>query len=1246
MISDLISKNFMSLKSISPLKRKAHFLILICLLLPAPFARANIIHRWSFSEANGTNITDSVGTANGYVRVLGANYTRIPGAIRLAGGARATADYIQFPAGLLHAAGMSNVTVEIWARPLSFQNWSRVFDFGPGNDTQANNFFLSFVRGTAANTQRYEFGAPAVWTLDTGLTMTANNQYHYVATWSATGGTNGGLAQWFLNGVPAGSLDTGPATIASVDDTVLWLGRSQYPADNTANAEYDEVRIYNHILSQAQISANFLNGPNLLVLLPPAVTNDFITLNPGAMALINVLQNDQGVGAPLDPNTVAIVSPPGAGTAQVQAGGKILYTHNGSAAVSDQFTYQVMDTAGGVSQPATVFVTINAALRLPNTTVTVPNTPPPVTYQVVDAFPGLTINQPLALRPAPGAAYTNKLFIVERRGYVSYIPDVTVTNPVRQVMLDISNQIQFDISANDGELGLQSMDFHPGFATNGFFFVTYTAPGGNPFQLRLARFTANPANLTVNTNTQVILWSTTKREFNHNGGDLHFGKDGYLYVSMGDEGDQYNVHTNAQRIDVSLYSGILRLDVDKKPGSLEPNAPQTAVFPKLTIPLGVNNHAYYSIPPDNPFLGATTNANGSAVDTVHLRAEFYAIGMRHPWRFSVDPVTGEIWVGIVGQDLYEEIDLLKKGGNYGWPYYEATHLTIPLYGGAPAHPGLFNPPAGFVREVPLWEYPHTSVPGSDPSFSGLDVCGSLPYHGSRILQLTNAYIFGDFDAGGNIWALRRPTTNTVIIERLAGQPGIAAFGPDPNNGDVLLCNYLQNKIQRLITVDAANSTFPQKLSDTGIFADLTTLTPNPGIVSYEPNITFWSDYAVKRRWFTIPDLTSTITFAQDTNWTLPTGMKWIKHFDLELERGNPATKKRIETRVLVKTDGGVYGVSYKWNDTQDDAFLVADGGNSFNLTITNNGVPEQQMWEIPSRSSCLACHTPGGGFALTFNTRQMNKDFNLNNVAGNQIINLSSAGYFNSPIPSPHTLPAFATATNTAYSLEYRVRSYLAVNCVQCHQPGGAGPGWDARPYLTLAQTGLINGTPTAGNGGDAENKLIVPGDTNHSVVLLRLENASGFSRMPPLATHELDLGAIQLVSDWVTQALPGEFTYAQWLLQYPPLTGSMTNSTADPDGDGADNYFEFLTGTSPVDAQDAWRLNVTANSDQVQISYPQVPNLGVVVETSSDLSHWTAWDVAGNQPFFGAASGTISFTNPVSVTPPYQFFRARLVEP
>src|SRR5262249_35367360 len=151
----------------------------------------------------------------------------------------------------------------------------------------------------------------------------------------------------------------------------------------------------------------------------------------------------------------------------------------------DQFNYVVNNSLGGTSGVATVFLTISPALRLPNTTLAVPNSPPPLGYQLVDAFPGLVVTQALALRTPTGAAYSNLLFFVERRGYISYsnLPNPT---PVRQVFLDIADQVSFDNTA-EGEMGLESMDFHPGFATNGFFYVTYMAPGGTPYREKLAR---------------------------------------------------------------------------------------------------------------------------------------------------------------------------------------------------------------------------------------------------------------------------------------------------------------------------------------------------------------------------------------------------------------------------------------------------------------------------------------------------------------------------------------------------------------------------------------------------------------------------------------------------------------------------------------------------------------------------------------------------------------------------------------
>jgi hypothetical protein len=220
------------------------------------------------------------------------------------------------------------------------------------------------------------------------------------------------------------------------------------------------------------------------------------------------------------------------------------------------------------------------------------------------------------------------------------------------------------------------------------------------------------------------------------------------------------------------------------------------------------------------------------------------------------------------------------------------------------------------------------------------------------------------------------------------------------------------------------------------------------------------------------------------------------------------------------------------------------------------------------------------------------------------------------------------------------------MNCVQCHQPGAPGePTWDARPWLTLDQTRLINGQPNY-NGNDPANKLIVPGDTSHSIVLQRILG-NGFSRMPPLATHQLDFGASNLLTAWITTELTNFQTFAQWQLAHFGSTNAPdAAATADPDGDGANNFLEYLTQTDPKSSASVWKMTVSASNSQVILNYPRVPNLGIVVETSPNLLVWAPWDVAGNQPSFAATAGTTSLTGPSLSSPTGQYFRARFIVP
>lgn len=764
--------------------------------------------------------------------------------------------------------------------------------------------------------------------------------------------------------------------------------------------------------------------------------------------------------------------------------------------------------------------------------------------------------------------------------------------------------------------------FHPNYATNGYFYVFYTVHKnkGNYYH-RLSRFKVSATNPNAGDPlSESILFELEDDEGTHNAGDIHFGPDGYLYVPMGDEGGAQDLNNNSQRIDKDLFSGILRIDVDKKPGSRPPN-PGTF----LVLDSGV---ARYAIPPDNPFIGATS-FNGLPVNPAQVRTEFWAVGFRHPYKISFDPATNQLWAADVGQDSYEEVDLVTKGGNFGWVYREGLHAGF-----------KGPPPAGFSSIDPIYEYPHTGFAG-DPSFKGNCVIGGLVYHG-RFPSLQGAYIFSDA-VSGNIWALRRGTNNSgpVTVERIAGETYIVGFGTDPSNGDLLLADYDGGRILRLV-VGTPDNTFPTKLSETKLFADLTDLSPNPGLVSYEPIITFWSDYAVKRRWLSLPD-TTRITWSRDGLWTFPTGTIAVKHFDLDLTRGDPATRKRIETRLLIKNDAGSFGVSYRWNDAGTDADLVYDEGVEFPLTVVENGISRTQTWHIPSRAECRTCHAPEAGHFLSLNTRQLNQECPMDGFAGNQITQLTNAGFFtNSPDPI-NTLPRHIRATETNFPVEARVRSALAVNCAYCHFAGGSTPPtWDARAILSLADTKMLYGV-ASNDGGDPANQLIVPNDLPHSIIYDRVTVTHGFTRMPPIASNELDQSTISLLQEWITTALPVRRTYDQWrLTNFGSATSPDGDPGADPDHDGLSNQTEYLEGTDPLQGGAPLTTNVAYTGTQATLSFTLPPDRAFQVQTSTDLTHWTIWDTPGNGGL-PDTTNTNTLTGPASGTA--QFFRLQLWE-
>lgn len=385
----------------------------------------------------------------------------------------------------------------------------------------------------------------------------------------------------------------------------------------------------------------------------------------------------------------------------------------------------------------------------------------PWPYATTPAFPGFSVEQPLAIVTPP--AETGRLFIIEKRGRILLVPDLA--RPTREVFLDISDRLGTN---RDGELGLLALAFHPQYRTNRQFYVWYTQFTGTGREAhgtsRLARFLASASNPSVaDPASEQLLIVQPDEASNHNGGELLFGPDGYLYLSIGDEGAYNDIFENSQRITRDFFAGILRLDVDQRPGNLPPQ-PHPAVQP-----------GSYRVPRDNPFVGAT-HFLGEPVDPAHVRTEFWAVGLRNVWRMAFDLETGHLWAADVGQKSAEEINLIVRGGNYGWNHREGQGR------------GPRSAPAGATFLEPIWEYPRTD---------GFSVTGGFVYRGTRYPDLDGHYLFADY-VSGRVWALRPDGDRRVNADRvrqIAQIPTVTSFGRDPRTGEILIASFTEGLLR-------------------------------------------------------------------------------------------------------------------------------------------------------------------------------------------------------------------------------------------------------------------------------------------------------------------------------------------------------------------------------------------------------------------------------------------------------------------
>jgi uncharacterized repeat protein (TIGR03806 family) len=819
-----------------------------------------------------------------------------------------------------------------------------------------------------------------------------------------------------------------------------------------------------------------------------------------------------------------------------------------------------------------------------------PEAAPPISgnWSAVVAFPNLMFTNALGFAAMPG---DNHLFVWEREGRVwSFVNDSNTTT--RTLVLDISNQCQgWDDS------GLLNLAFHPGYATNHYIFIYYTwvTPGtvvGSPtvrpptfstgaYHDRLSRFTLDSSGIAI-PGSETVFVDQVGNSVWHNGSGMFFHpSNGFLYVTDGDDEDG----SNTQVITNNLFSGVWRLDVDRRGGSIS--------HPIVRQPANGTTANYY-IPNDNPFVGQS-----------NALEEFYAIGLRSPHRMTCDPVSGRIFLADVGEGSREELDVIEpsdRGGlNFQWNIIEGLQ-------------GDLTPPYIGVNKRPILDYTHSE---------GQAIIGGYVYHGSLFASdLGGKYIFGD-NVQKKVWVLDESTSppGKILLCIMPTGPGpnsgadytgLSSFGLDQDN-EIYFCQ-MSSVGGHIYTLarsgpPPASKPFPPLLSQTGAFRDLSSLAPDPNLVPYNVNSPLWSDGAVKTRWMALPTNTL-VHFTPTGEWSFPNGTVFIKHFDLPIDDTNPALLKRLETRFLVRdTNGSVYGITYKWRTNYTDADIVTNALTEDIVVNTGSGTRTQQ-WFYPGPLDCLRCHTPAASYVLGVKTRQLNGSFAYpdSGVSDNQLRAWNHIGLFDSLLNETtiSNYDKLVSVTNTSASLTYRVRSYLDSNCSQCHRPGGAPALWDARYDTPLASQGIINGA-LADNLGLPGAHVVTPQSLSNSVMYLRV-NTTNNIKMPPLARNRIDANAANTLAAWIN-------------VMVPPFISSIPDVTINSNSSTGPISFTIGDATVPADS-----LVLTAASSNPTL----VPNSNIVFGGSGSNRTVNVTLAAGQG---GTATITVSVDNGQAVS-------------
>lgn len=698
--------------------------------------------------------------------------------------------------------------------------------------------------------------------------------------------------------------------------------------------------------------------------------------------------------------------------------------------------------------------------RIPFQESRVIGSPDPISpYKMVRAFPNLVVKQPLALFPEPG---TDRLFLLHHLGGWS--------GPTRLLALKDDQEVSETEQLIEVRGLAIGFTFHPDYEKNGYVYLGLNdSRQGRPKTTQVVRYTVDrkpPYRVDPKSETLIIEWPSN----GHDGGDVTFGNDGYLYVSSGDGSSDSDANLTGQSLN-DLLACVLRIDVDHP---AEGKA--------------------YSIPKDNPFV-SRPGACG----------EVWAYGLRNPWRLSYDKTSGQLWVGQNGQDLWEQVYLIKKGGNYGWSLFEGSHI---FHSQRQAGPDPILPPTA--------EHSHSDA---------RSLTGGRVYRGPSVPSLTGVYVYGDWSTG-RVWGVKHNGEQAEWHKELVDTPfNITGFGID-HKQEMYVIDHAGAFYRFTPTTEADKPTqpFPTKLSQTGLFASVAQHKPVDSALLFEVAAPQWADGATMERFAGITQLEKIQQKPQlnaGGSWTLPNGSVLVQTLSLNLasEDGQPK-RTRIETRLLTRQQGEWVGYSYRWNPEQTDAELVASKGTAAAYDVADSSSAEgrrEQIWRFPSRAECMSCHSRASGFHLAFNPLQLNTESRINGTVQNQLQAFENIGLFEGKLPAARQNDRhLVNPYDEKAPLESRVRSYFHVNCSTCHVKEGGG---NAKMQMSISsstrQMELIDVNPLHARFDLPDAKIVAAGAPERSVLHYRMTHRDT-SQMPPLVSTEVDHQAVKLITEWI----------------------------------------------------------------------------------------------------------------------------------